>query len=375
MTKLRETDRKCIAEVCFSPSWGGIEHYCANMAYGLTQRGHEVLGIARLGSPLEKCLAENGLKCVSLRSRNYLSPLTTLKLAKVFGQQKIHAIHLHRTHDLGVVLPAADLAGVPIRVLTLQMESGRRKHDLYHRYVYSRLTAVLTITERIRKKTIQSVAVDPEKVHRLYYGVDAAALREKMLPRKIIRERWNIPEEAFVVGMVGRLEPAKGQEILLRAAAALKSTIPELVIMLVGEETIGQHTELPRLRRLAAELLPPDSVVFTGYQHPPGVVVPAFDVAVLATKRESFGLVILEAMALGVPVIGTADGGVLEIIDTGVNGMLFPPGDFIALSQAISTLHAKPELLPSLGNMAYETVIKRFSMENHYNTLENILLQ
>lgn len=362
-----------IAEICFSPSWGGIEHYHVDMADRLRQRGHYVVPFCRKASPIEKRLFEAGFDPICASPTRYLSPHTTLKLACYFRKHKIQSIHLHRTHDLGVVLPAADLAGVPVRVFTLQMESGRKKRDLYHRYVYSRLTRVLTITDRIREKTISSVVIKPEKVCRLYYGIDIDLLHSARRSREEIREKWKIPKDAFVVGLTGRLDPAKGQDLLIEAAKRVSRSIPELYIILVGEETVGQHTETTRLKKLADSFPEPDRVIFTGYQSPPGTIVPAFDVAVLATKRESFGLVVIEAMALGIPVIASADGGVLEIITHGENGLLFPPGDVEILAERIQYAYTRKAELKLLAARGMETVETKFSMEDHLAGLERAL--
>jgi len=253
------------------------------------------------------------------------------------------------------------------------MESSRRKRDIYHRWVYSRLTKVLTITERMRKLVIKNIAVNPEKVETLYYGIDTKEIRSHAEPKEAIRERWHIPADAFVVGIVGRLEKQKGQELLLQACAKLKDKIPALSVMIVGDETVGQSGELQRLKTLADDLLLADQVVFSGYQNPPGVIVPAFDVSVLATRKETFGLVILEAMALGIPVIATDAGGVPEIIEDGVNGLLIPPDDSGALVAALMRLYSEGDLHKKFSINGKQTVETRFSVEAQVEGLERAL--
>ncbi|HHE46858.1 MAG TPA: glycosyltransferase family 1 protein [Bacteroidetes bacterium] len=368
-----ENPETVIAEVCFSPSWGGLEHYCADSAARLASRGHRVVPFVRAGSPLEDRLVETGFSPVTCRPSSYFSPITTLKLARRFRARSVGAVHLHRTQDLGVVLPSAALAGVKIRVLTLQMESSRRKRDLYHRWVYGGLTRVLTITGRMRQLVTDNVAVDPDKVRCLYYGIDGEGLRAEAAARDEIRSRWKVPSDAFVVGIVGRLEPMKGQETVLGAAALLQHRIPKLVVMIVGDETVGKVGEMDRLKRLAAQTLTDARVVFTGYRHPPGSIVPAFDVSALATRKETFGLVILEAQALGVPVVASAAGGVPEIIEDGVNGRLVKPGDAEALAEAIEELYRSPELRRSIGEAGMRNVGERFSLKAQIEGLERAL--
>ncbi|MDP8238762.1 MAG: glycosyltransferase family 4 protein [Candidatus Hatepunaea meridiana] len=363
-----------IAEICLSPSWGGLEHYCADSAFRLTERGHTVLPIVRSNSPLEERLRKKGISPFTLRPQiDYFSPFTVIQLAHYFRKNSISSIHLHRTQDLGHVLLAADLAGVRSRILTLQMESNRKKRDIYHRWVYSRLTKVLTITKRMRNLLIDNVAVQPDKVQCLYYAIDAENFRSHAEPKNKIRQRWGVSEEAFVVGIVGRLEPLKGQEILLKAAAQLTDIIPSLVIMIVGDETVGQAGELVRLKRLAADLSPKLQVVFTGYQSPPGCIVPSFDVSVLATRKETFGLVILEAMALSVPVIATNAGGVLEIIENGVSGILVEPENPQELANALERLYHQPDICRKIAIAGRNIVETRFSLVEQIEGLEGAL--
>lgn len=362
-----------IAEICFSRSWGGLEHYAADTTILLAKRGHNVLAIAYPNTPIWDKLTNNGLYPIPIKAHNYVSPIATLHMTRLFIKHQIHSVHIHRTQDLGTVLAAAQLAKVPVRVLTLQMESDRKKQDVYHKWVYGQLTYVLTITRRMKELMIGNVAVNPDKIIPLYYGIDIDGLREKALPRNEIRGKWGIPDDAFVSGLVGRIEPSKGQEVLIRAAASLNNRIPELTVMIVGDETVGQSGEKMRMELLARDLAPQLKVVYTGYQSPPGSIVPAFDVSVLASKKETFGLVVIEAQALGIPVIATDSGGVPEIIEHGVNGLLTRPRDHVQLAEAIEQLYNDKELRAMIGRVGRQTTELRFGLERHLSQLERAL--
>lgn len=332
-----------------------------------------MIPIVNPGTPLYDHLQRSGFDPATIHSRDYFDPRAIFKLTRLFRQQRVSSVHVHRTQDLAVVLAAAGFADVNQRVLTLRMESKHRKKDLYHRWVYSRLTSVLTLTERMQRLVRQHVAVNPDKVRVLRNGYDFEKLRSEAESSAVIRARWKIPENAFIVGIVGRLEPGKGQYYLLKAGKLLQGEIPHLHLMIVGEETVNLKGEAERLRRIALELDLSDRVVFTGYQHPPGVVVPAFDIAVLASKKETFGNVLVEAMALEVPVIGTNAGGVPEIITDGENGLLVPPEDPAALAEAILLLYHEHQLRRRFSETGLKTVQSRYSLESHITGLEKSL--
>ena len=103
------------------------------------------------------------------------------------------------------------------------------------------------------------------------------------------------------------------------------------------------------------------------------MIVPAFDVSVLATRKETFGLVLIEAQCLGIPVIGTDAGGVPEIIDDGENGLMVTPEDPEALADAIYRLYGDSRLRRDIATAGKRTMADRFSLETHIVSLESAL--
>ena len=233
---------------------------------------------------------------------------------------------------------------------------------------------MLTISVRLADLVRQNVAVDPDKVRVLYNGYDVDELYAEAEDQKIIRAKWGVPTAAFVVGICGRLETGEGQHLLISAGKHLIQTIPNLYIMIVGDETDNISSELARLKNMAVDFGLNDRVIFTGYQNPPGIIVPAFDLSVLATKKETFGSVILEAMALGIPAIGSKAGGVPEIIDDGVTGLLFKSEESADLARAIQRLYDNPELRHKFSVAGVNKVRSKFSRESHVAGLEKALI-
>lgn len=346
---------------------------CVDDAERLRDRGHNVTSVTRCDTPLEERFAAKGFSPFTVAARDYLSPIASIRLARLFRNRGLTALHMHRTQDVGTALLAADLGGVPNRVLTLRMESEQRKFDPYHRWVYGRLTRVLTITERLRRLVIENRPIAAGKVHCLYNGTDFARLRASAEDRTVIRERWGIPGDSFVVGMVGRIDPLKGQRSLITAISGLTKTIPLLRLMIVGEESVGETGERRVLEHLIAEQGLQETVIFTGHQHPPGITVPAFDVAVMPSRKETFGNVAVEASGLGVPVIATDAGGAPEIITHGRNGLLVPPDDSNALMESLRKLYFNPEMRFDMGKEGAIMAEQRFSIEKHLAGLEKAL--
>lgn len=239
---MEETPHKLsIVELCLSKAWGGIEHRFCDDVIWLLERGHRVIPVVSPNTHIKKYLESVGIDPVVIRSRDYFDPFASLRMARLFKRNHVNALHIHRTQDLGVPLLATCISSVPVRLLTLRMESKRLKKDIYHRWIYSRLSVVLTLTDRMRRLVQSNVAVDQGKVLVLPNGIDIDKINSETETRNIILAKWGVAADSFVVGMVGRLEQGKGQHVLLKAAARLGDRIPKLTIMLVGDETVDRQ--------------------------------------------------------------------------------------------------------------------------------------
>jgi glycosyltransferase involved in cell wall biosynthesis len=157
------------------------------------------------------------------------------------------------------------------------------------------------------------------------------------------------------VGVVGRLQCGKGQEIFLQAAARLAGVREDVRFIVVGGAVLGWEGSYPdELRRLAVDLGIADRVHFAGHQLQIDRWYDALDVVVQASFGESFGLVLVEAMALGKPLVATSVGGQLEIVEDGTSGLLVPSGDSDALAEAVGRILADPGLAATLSCGAAE---------------------
>ena len=297
----------------------------------------------------------------------HLDPLFCRKASRAMRDLHIDVLHLHRSKDLA----SFALLKEPPRILTLQIESTLQKKDLFHRFVYSRVDRILTITERMRGFAVDALPVHSQQVKSLHYGIDAQTIQEKLYDRAAIRRQWNIPEDALVIGLVGRLELFKGQDVLLKAFARIYDRYPNARILLAGEPSSERSGYKQTLQNLTEDLNIADCVHFIGFQIDTASVYSALDICVLASRQEAFGLVLIEAMAYGIPLVATAAGGVPEIIEDEVNGLLFPPGRPDALADALVRLIRNPDLCQKLALNGQSIVREKFSLQKHLQALED----
>ena len=177
------------------------------------------------------------------------------------------------------------------------------------------------------------------------------------------------PGDPFVIGLIGRIAPMKGQDVFLRAAKLVLTRKTGLKFLIVGDDS-GEYFPdyLNGLKLFIEENHLTDAVKFTGYVPSSAQVLPEIDISVVPSTREPFGKVIIESMAFARPVIGTNAGGALDII-TPETGLIVPVNDEQALADAICFLIDHPELCSQMGKAGQERVIQHFTIEK---TLEKI---
>jgi glycosyltransferase involved in cell wall biosynthesis len=200
----------------------------------------------------------------------------------------------------------------------------------------------------------------------IYNGVDLERYNHQE-PCCTLRDEYGMEPGAQIVGVVARLEPEKGHPTLLEAWPAVVRAVPNAHLLVVGE---GGRREA--LERQAAELRIAHRVVFTGRRDDVPAVTAALDVAVLPSYREAQGLTILEAMALSRPVVASNVGGIPEVIEDGVSGLLVPPRDPDALAAAIIRLLVDHSYADTLARAGHEVVHDRFCIELMVKAVETI---
>ncbi len=262
-------------------------------------------------------------------------------------------------------LVAARIAGVPVALHSehgyeLQMASGLKFHHRLLRHVVYRMgMAVATVTEELRNYHAAQAWWSPEAIKVLYNGVDGQAFSPQPQVRKATRERLGISEGAFVVGSVGRMIPLKDFFTLLRAAEVLVPEFPNLRVLFAGS-----GSELPKLsdyvtnsERLAGRVL------FTGLADCVSELLNAMDVFVLPSLMEGMSNTLLEALAVGLPVIATRVGGNPEVIAEGICGYLFTPQDVPGLASLLRSLARDSRIREQFGRSARERALQNFSLQ------------
>ncbi len=283
------------------------------------------------------------------------------------GADLVHVNTSLRNGKAAIV--AARWAGVPC-VCHVRMFDELNAFD---RLFAPGVRAFLCISGAVRAHlTAQGVA--PERSQVVHNAVDLADYVRPPDPAAV-RGEFGWPAATPLVGIVGRLDWWKGHEYFLQALAEVVRQVPTARGLVIGEAETGPLNQVysARLQTLTRELGLSDKVVFTGFRADVPRLMGALDVVVLSSAEpEPFGRVVIEGMAAGRPVVATAAGGVLDVIEDGVNGVLVPPRDAPALAAALRALLTEPARARQIGQAARQRVLTHFSLAQHVTRMEGL---
>jgi glycosyltransferase involved in cell wall biosynthesis len=211
----------------------------------------------------------------------------------------------------------------------------------------------------------------------IYDGIDLAVWNPEGKAGQPLEKFGVAPGESAVV-MVGRINRWKGQDVFIRSAGLVAAKFPRVKFLIVGDYRREYAGVAAELFRMAADCRLKGKVIFTGYLDRAEVrdVMAAADIVVHASKQaEPFGTVVTEAMALEKPVVATATGGPAETVEDGVTGILVPPGDFMAMAEAVMSLLQNPESRKRMGEAARQRVARFFNIKDTIDRTEKIYRQ
>lgn len=280
---------------------------------------------------------------------------------KAFAGARLDVIHFH-AGQLGYMYAptlASCLAGIPRRILTLHNPVYRHSplRGFVERRVLGRLSRIVTVTDYMKSELVEKKGVEPERVRVISNGVDIEEFKDAFTRPEALAA-LGVPEDRLVVGFAGRLHYLKGLDLLIEAIPLVKARFSRVEFVIIGS---GPEEE--SLKQLARERGVSESVRFAGYRRNAWRLMPAFDVVVLPSREEAQSIALLEAMACGKPVVAARVGGVPEVVDDGVTGLLYPAGDVAALAAALIEVLKDASKRASMGAAGRWRVGERFSRE------------
>lgn len=352
---------------------GGTEKHVIRLASGLRRRGYET-GIAlifREGILSEEARHE-GIPLVSFETGNMWNLKTFFQIFNWLHSNPMDILHTYLFgFHLFVGLPAR-LSGVPILLSSRRGRAVGHWEKRRHRWVEKLgnffVDQVTCCSEESQRWVLRHEHLPPEKVRVIHNGIDLKDLAARAHP-SMIRQEWRIPKEAFLVGTVANFSPEKGYSYLLEAAELILKKKSNTWFLFVGSGPLEAE-----IKKRVQGMEGGKRIIFTGSRHDIPDLIGAMDVFVLASVIEGFPNVLLEAMGMAEPVVATEVGGIPELIDPGETGLLVPPKDGRALSEAVLSLLEDRNKAYQMGLRAQQKIRRDFTQEKMLDQYEAFYL-
>ena len=364
---------------------GGGEIALLRLLQTIDRRHYELIVVLFSDGPLAAKLRESGMEC-------HILPLSTEVI-----QTRKDGLGIGSLLRIGAVFSAAAFLirlALLIRRLNVRLvHTNSLKSDLLGGIAarLARRPVIWHVRDRISSDYLPpSVAATFRKLCRIIptrvltnSHATMRTLGDNLPPRfKVVHDGTAVPAEVPPlgdsprIGLVGRIAPWKGQNIFLRAAALLREKFPQAKFLIVGSALFKESQFDTDLRKLATDLKLTDTVEFTGFRDDIAQVMSSLTMLVHAsTTGEPFGQVVIEAMALGRPVIATNGGGIPEIIENGRSGLLVPMGDAPAMADAIGQLLSDPSKAAEMGKLGRQRVIDCFTIQRTAAQMEQVFAE
>ncbi len=325
------------------------------------------------GGPLLDLVGDEGIEVIPFP--DMVQPIDPVKdfaasvnLYRHLRKNKYHIVHTHNSKAGFIGRLSARLAGVPVIIHTVHGFAFHDQEPLWRRMLFRNLERaaskwcdrMIFISEPLIDWALREKITSAEKIVKIYSGIDLDRFKPvSSEDKKQARIKWGINPDAPVAGIVSKLWEGKGHKILLKAFEELIKEMSEAKLFIVGEGYLEEE-----LKSCAEEWGLSESIIFTGFKSEVSEVMSCFDISVLPSYFEGMGRVLLEAMAMKIPVVASNVGGIPDIVKNNENGILVNPGNVSELAEAMKKLLTNPELSMSMGEWGHKKVTEAFSAES-----------
>lgn len=376
-------DRRIRVLQVITTTIGGAGEHMLQLSRGLDKNRYDVTVAFAPGMPLDQAFHDAGLRVIPVamnRSAGLVSSARAfISLVRLMRRERFDIVETH-TSVAGVLgRIAAKIARIPLVIHMVHAFAGHDYVSPMKRRIFTWLERVMdhftdfyiTGSDAILQKGIARHIFSADKARRIYYSIDLESY-DKAAKAGSLRSELALSPDALTVGLVGRLEPQKGVEFFIEAVAALVQKWPKVEWLIAGDGPYrDEYTALAEARGVAGRIR------FLGWRKDIAGVMSSLDILAVPSRWEAFGIVNLEAMRVGTPVVGFATEGIPEVVENGVTGILVPPLDVPAFTRALDHLLADAAERKRLGSAGRERVERLFTTQvmvrQHERLFEELL--
>jgi len=341
-------------------TWRGGQNQVLLTVNGLRSIGQRAALVAHPDGELRRRAAE-GLDLIPIAPRTEMDLSAAWKFSRVLKRLNPDVIHAHDPHGVAMASLALSLGsgsskgGAAPALVAARRVDFHLKGNSFSRWKYRQVDCFIAASEAIRQMLVADGVAD-ERTTTVHEGIDVDHV--VAAPAVNVHEAFFLPHGAPVVGNVAALVPHKGQRYLVEAAHLVVQRVPDARFVILGEGELREHLE-----KQVHEYHLEKHVLLPGFRTDVLGCIKTFDLFVMSSVTEGLGTSLLDAMACGRPIVATRAGGIPEIVEDEVNGLLVPARDYHALADAIVRALKDAELRRRMGEAGFARVQERFTVE------------
>jgi len=340
-------------------TWRGGQNEVLLTVNGLRSRGQRAALVAHPDGELRR-RADEGLELIPIASRTEMDLTAAWRLARVIKRLKPDVIHAHDPHGVAMASLALSLGSGSSPGRSPALVVARRvdfhlKGNSFSRWKHRQVDCFIAASNAIRAM-LMADGVPESKVVTVHEGIDVEHVLAA--PPVNVHETFFLPHHAPVVGNVGALVPHKGQRHLIEAAHLVVQQLPDVRFVILGEGELREHLE-----RLIREHHLEKHVLLPGFRVDVLGCIKGFDLFVMSSVTEGLGTSLLDAMACSKAIVASKAGGIPEVVDDRVTGILVEPRDHHGLAAAIVKLISDEQDRQRMATAGFERVSARFTVE------------
>ena len=319
--------------------------------------GDNALAITLHDTKADRYVRDHGIPRENLKVKmKYLDPIAIKKLGEYFVSYDADICIVSQSYHLSIAVAARNLYSNDTAIVFYQqMQSGIKKKDLFHNWIYKNVDGSVVLTDRMKRELGENTIFPRDKISVIPCGIDIERFSEKR-DKMACREEFYLPKDKAIFGYIARIDPHKAQSTAIKAFA--EANIPDTYLIFCGD--INNADYFNSLKEMIDRYDLNDKIKFLPFTKKVPELMQALDIFIMPSRSETLGLVTIEAMASGKPVIATRSGGVPEIIDHNENGLLFPHEDHITLAEFMQKLYSDPALSAKFGEAAMKKAKSKF---------------
>jgi glycosyltransferase involved in cell wall biosynthesis len=339
-------------------TWRGGQNQVLLTVNGLREIGHRAALVAHPDGELRRRAAE-GLDLIPIAPKSEVDLAAAWKLSRVIRRLGPDVIHAHDPHGIAMASLALSLASSSLKIEPAFIASRRVDFHLnknsFSRWKHRQVDCFVAASEAIRQMLIGD-GVPAAQTVTIHEGIDLDHVRAA--PAVNVHEAFWLPHGSPVVGNVAALVPHKGQRHLIEAAHLMVQQLPDARVVILGEGELREPLER-QIRDYHLE----KHVLLPGFRTDVLGCIKGFDVFAMSSVTEGLGTSLLDAMACSRPIVATTAGGIPEVVEDGVTGLLVAPRDHHAMAQSLVRLLGDRALGQRMGAAGFERLRERFTVE------------